>query len=173
MSICPLVFEGCTACSNTSTPKFSFAKQKNGNFLKSLQFSPDGAFTLAATEDNYALIGSLNPDTIKQHTYYTSSLNAEDPDYYDEKDQISSVPIGEAIYDLKWYPPHNQGAKCFVSTSRDHPIVLWDASSCEEDAIIRCTYRGYDPADELEAAISLCFNLAGDKLYAGANRTIR
>jgi WD40 repeat protein len=88
--------------------------------------------------------------------------------------QTKSVPIGESIYDLKWYPSAAQGTTpCFVSTSRDHPIMLWDVGDQHTEAAVRCTYRGYDHNDEIAAAVSLGFNLTGDKLYAGYNRMIR
>jgi len=88
----------------------------------------------------------------------------------------AEIPIGEAIYDLKWYPgmqSSDPATKCFISTSRDHPIMLWDAGREDGKAAVRCSYRGYDLADELDAAISLTFNLTGDKIYAGYERMIR
>lgn len=173
MSVCPLLFNTDAVALLNEASVYSAAFQKQANFLKSLQFSPDGAYTLSAQEDNNALISTLSPETTKKYAYYASVLcENEDLAVNGEVEPISIIPIGESIYDLKWFP-HNHGTKCFVSTSRDHPIVLWDASSTSEEASIRCTYRGYDHNDELEAALSLCFNLAGDKLYAGSNRMIR
>lgn len=51
----------------------------------------------------------------------------------------------------------------FVSTSRDHPLHMWDAFTGE----LRATYRAYDHLDEVVAANSVCFNTAGDKIFAG------
>lgn len=51
----------------------------------------------------------------------------------------------------------------FVSTSRDHPLHLWDAFTGN----LRATYRAYDHLDEVVAANSVCFNTAGDKIFAG------
>ncbi|KAG5561490.1 hypothetical protein RHGRI_004515 [Rhododendron griersonianum] len=39
----------------------------------------------------------------------------------------------------------------FASTTRDHPIHLWDATSGE----LRCTYRAFDAMDEITAAFSV------------------
>ncbi len=51
----------------------------------------------------------------------------------------------------------------FVSTSRDHPLHLWDAFTGN----LRATYRAYDHLDEVVAANSVCFNTSGDKIFAG------
>lgn len=51
----------------------------------------------------------------------------------------------------------------YVSTSRDHPLHMWDAFTGE----LRATYRAYDHLDEVVAANSVCFNTAGDKIFAG------
>lgn len=50
-----------------------------------------------------------------------------------------------------------------MSTSRDHPLHMWDAFTGE----LRATYRAYDHLDEVVAANSVCFNTAGDKIFAG------
>lgn len=57
----------------------------------------------------------------------------------------------------------------FASTTRDHPIHLWDAVSGE----LRCTYRAYDAMDEITAAFSIAFNPAGTKIFAGYNKLVR
>jgi WD40 repeat protein len=89
----------------------------------------------------------------------------------------------------------DSGSRCFVTSSRDHPILLWDANfdddglaACKTTVgttttcrvtdsaskkLIRASYRGYDHVDELDSCISLCFNLTGDKIYGGSNRMIR
>lgn len=56
----------------------------------------------------------------------------------------------------------------FVSTSRDHPLHMWDAFTGN----LRATYRAYDHLDEVVAANSVCFNTAGDKIFAGAGRSV-
>ncbi|CAM9122918.1 unnamed protein product, partial [Discosporangium mesarthrocarpum] len=57
----------------------------------------------------------------------------------------------------------------YVSTSRDHPLHMWDAFT----GALRATYRAYDHLDEVVAANSVCFNATGTKLFAGYNRMIR
>src|SRR4051812_35776034 len=68
----------------------------------------------------------------------------------------------------------------FLSTSRGHPVHMWDAFTgsvcCSPSPPLdfrdgnpshttqsRCTYRAYDHADELVSAISAVFNATGDK----------
>lgn len=167
---CPLDF----SISKTNTWNECIPATGSG-FVKSLQFSPDGLCTISATENNDAVICSLSEVCVHSLSYYGS--NGGSADIEEDLSRVeSTIPIGEAIYDLKWYPgmqSSNPGSKCFISTSRDHPITLWDAGSDIDQAIARCTYRGYDLADELDSAISLTFNLTGDKIYAGYERMIR
>lgn len=51
----------------------------------------------------------------------------------------------------------------YVSTSRDHPLHMWDAFSGN----LRATYRAYDHLDEVVAANSVSFNTKGNKIFAG------
>ncbi|MFS8009072.1 putative transcription factor WD40-like family [Helianthus anomalus] len=57
----------------------------------------------------------------------------------------------------------------FATTTRDHPIHLWDTSTGQ----LRCTYRAYDNMDEITAAFSIGFNPTGTKIFAGYNKSIR
>ena len=151
------------------------AQRSVRNFAKSFQFSPCGTLALSATEQDLAVVSALDADTVNVCRYYQHSI-MDQTQVKSPKPSLShrcSIPIGESIYDLKWHPSSNSSAQYFASTSRDHPTILWDVTDENENARMLSSYRGYDPADELEAAISLCFNLTGDKLYAGSNRTIR
>jgi WD40 repeat protein len=72
------------------------------------------------------------------------------------------VHIGESAYDAQWYPACNflvPQTAVFAATSRDKPVLLWDAvqGSC------RCTYRTYNNADEVTACRSICFHPGGEK----------
>lgn len=75
---------------------------------------------------------------------------------------------GETIYDFAWYPlmqPSEPASCCYLSTSRDHPIHLWDAFTGQ----LRASYRAYDHMDELAAAYCVAFSPYGDKIFAGEN----
>ena len=78
---------------------------------------------------------------------------------------------GETIYDCKWFPQFSladPSTTCFAISQRDHPIHLWDISG-----YIRCSYRGHNHLDEFDPAVSIAFNLSGDKIYSGSTRTIK
>jgi len=79
---------------------------------------------------------------------------------------------GETVYDACWYPlmdSRQPSTCCFLTTSRDHPIHLWDAFTGQH----RATYRAYDQMDEITAAISVTFNNTGEQIYAGYSGSIR
>ena len=79
---------------------------------------------------------------------------------------------GEPIHDFCWYPYMSASdpvTNVFATTTRDHPIHLWDATLGQ----LRCTYRAYDNMDEITAAFSVAFNPAGTKIFAGYNKCIR
>lgn len=56
----------------------------------------------------------------------------------------------------------------FVSTSRDHPLHMWDAFTGN----LRATYRAYDHLDEIVSANSTCFNTFGNKIFAGGGSVV-
>ncbi|KAK3011111.1 hypothetical protein RJ639_012670, partial [Escallonia herrerae] len=131
------------------------------NFLKGVKWSPDGSCFLTSSDDN-------KPD-------YSADVDAcslaEDSDT-DSYAATSVVNAGESVYDYCWYPfmSASDPVSCvFASTTRDHPIHLWDATSRE----LRCTYRAYDAMDEISAALSVGFNPAGTKIFAGYNNSVR
>ncbi|CAI0407235.1 unnamed protein product [Linum tenue] len=139
----------------------------SNNFLKGVKWSPDGSCFLSSSEDNKLRLFSL-PD------YYDGC----DPSAYSVGSGTDSygasvvVDEGEPIYDFSWYPymSSSEPVSCvFATTTRDHPIHLWDATS----GTLRCTYRAYDSVDEITAAISVAFNPDGTKIFAGYNKCIR
>ncbi|CAN1120203.1 Telomerase Cajal body protein 1 [Linum perenne] len=141
---------------------YHFSQQFRGstasnNFLKGVKWSPDGSCFLSSSEDNKLRLFSL-------------------PDYYDGCDASAYAAApgrdsygagmimdeGEPVYDFCWYPymASSDPVSCvFATTTRDHPIHLWDATS----GSLRCTYRAYDAVDEITAAILVAFNPAGTK----------
>ncbi|WOG89875.1 hypothetical protein DCAR_0209114 [Daucus carota subsp. sativus] len=132
------------------------------NFLKGIRWSPDGSCFLISTDDNtfhaFNLLNFFYRNRLISKRYsYNASLVLKE---------------GEAIYDYCWYPfmSASDPVTCvFASTTRDHPIHLWDAASGQ----LRCTYRAFDAMDEITAAMSIGFNPAGTKIFAGYNKTIR
>ncbi|KDP20885.1 hypothetical protein JCGZ_21356 [Jatropha curcas] len=137
------------------------------NFLKGVKWSPDGSCFLTSTEDNTLRLFSL-PDDGSGSDSNACSINVDEDSY----DASLVVNEGESVYDFCWYPymTASEPVSCvFASTTRDHPIHLWDASS----GLLRCTYRAYDAVDEITAAFSIAFNPAGTKIFAGYNKSVR
>ncbi|GBG86460.1 hypothetical protein CBR_g41455 [Chara braunii] len=137
------------------------------NFLRGIRWSPDGACLLANCEDNKLLIYDLPDDVAESRALDLSASGLKD-----SFDPTVEVQEGENVYDYQWYPlmtASDPSTCCFVSTTREHPIHLWDGITGQ----LRGTYRAYDAKDEITAAYSLAFNLDGNKLFAGYGRMLR
>ncbi|XP_059437677.1 uncharacterized protein LOC132170641 [Corylus avellana] len=137
------------------------------NFLKGVKWSPDGSCFLTSSEDNTLRVFTL-PD------YGSGGDGSTWSTISDEDSYAANVVVneGESVYDFCWYPymSASDPVSCvFASTTRDHPIHLWDATSGE----LRCTYRAYDAMDEIAAAFSIAFNPHGTKIFAGYNKAVR
>eukprot|EP00903_Cladosiphon_okamuranus_P011843 g11127.t1 len=148
------------------------------NFLKGASFSPDGTCLLTSSDDTVLRVFEVPNHVLRGEKLGTPSGNIDGSACSASSDVeadwspcLYSVE-GETIYDFAWYPYMSSAepaTSVFVSTSRDHPLHMWDAFTGE----LRATYRAYDHLDEVVAANSVCFNTAGDKIYAGYNRMIR
>ncbi|MCD7456000.1 hypothetical protein HAX54_030427 [Datura stramonium] len=137
------------------------------NFLKGVKWSPDGSCFLTCSDDNTFCLFTLPYDESGGLADFSSS--AADTDSYAASLVMSD---GESVYDYCWYPYMSSSSPetcVFASTTRDHPIHLWDATTGQ----LRCTYRAYDAMDEITAAFSIAFNPAGTKIFAGYNKSIR
>ncbi|XP_071698164.1 uncharacterized protein [Rutidosis leptorrhynchoides] len=137
------------------------------NFLKCVKWSPDGSCFLTSSDDNTLSLFSL-PDyeTCTDEKAFSISPNE------DSFPASLAITEGESIYDYCWYPymSASDPVSCvFATTTRDHPIHLWDATTGQ----LRCTYRAYDNMDEITAAFSVGFNPSGTKIYAGYNKSVR
>ncbi|KAG0007410.1 Telomerase Cajal body protein 1 [Entomortierella chlamydospora] len=129
------------------------------NFFKSVKWSPDGLCLLSSSNDNCLRIFAL-PDA--------TTTNLEDTPL------TAGVLIkeGEVVYDMCWYPAMNSQDPttcCVLSSSRDHPVHLWDAFTGE----LRCSYTIVDHCEVNIAPNALCFNLDGSKIYCGSNNMIQ
>ncbi|XP_051179264.1 uncharacterized protein [Lolium perenne] len=147
--------------------QFRAPRSSAGNFLKGVKWSPDGSSFLTSSDDNSLRLFYLPEDAYSADTAAEAAVGGQDS--YGASLQVNE---GEPVYDFCWYPymSVSDPATCvFASTSRDHPIHLWDAATGE----LRCTYRAYDAMDEITAALSISFNSTGSKLFAGYNKSIR
>ncbi|KAG2410095.1 LEC14B protein [Vigna angularis] len=123
------------------------------NFHKAVKWSPDGSCFLTSSDDNTLRLFA------PPGTESDASVAASDDDSF-----AANVVMheGESIHDFCWYPYMSSSdlvTNVFATTTRDHPIHLWDATSGQ----LRCTYRAYDAMDEITAAFSIAFNPAGTK----------
>ncbi|CAG8537701.1 9328_t:CDS:10 [Ambispora leptoticha] len=125
------------------------------NFFKMAKWSPDGTYTFRRLTE-FALIRPLNVfETIEE-----IALNP-----------VIQARTGETIYDCCWYPMMSSQEPetcCFLSSSRDHPIHLWDAFSGK----IRASYTIIDHREQIIGPNSLAFNLDGSRIYCGYNNMI-
>eukprot|EP00281_Chroomonas_sp_CCMP1168_P002055 CAMPEP_0206266098 /NCGR_PEP_ID=MMETSP0047_2-20121206/30379_1 /ASSEMBLY_ACC=CAM_ASM_000192 /TAXON_ID=195065 /ORGANISM="Chroomonas mesostigmatica_cf, Strain CCMP1168" /LENGTH=446 /DNA_ID=CAMNT_0053694101 /DNA_START=120 /DNA_END=1460 /DNA_ORIENTATION=+ len=136
------------------------------NFLKGIKWSPDGLCLLACADDNTVRLFEL-PSGDEQ-------LGEEGwPLSHDRMRSVLTVREGETIYDMAWLPGmvSTDPATCvFMSTSRDNPVHAWDAFT----GLPRGSYCAYTDAEELESALSICFdNVGSNKVYCGYNNCIR
>ncbi|KAG0575833.1 hypothetical protein KC19_5G034300 [Ceratodon purpureus] len=152
--------------------RYHFHKQTRSqaaenNFFKGVKWSPDGSCFLTSSEDNNLRVFDLPGDVLENTDTY-------DLDKSDEDSFAAALIIneGEAVYDFCWYPQMTttDASTCtFATSTRDHPVHLWDAVSGQ----LRCTYRAYDAMDEIAAAYSIAFNNSGSRLFCGYNKTLR
>ncbi|XP_017876357.1 telomerase Cajal body protein 1 [Ceratina calcarata] len=134
------------------------------NFTKGCHWSPDGTCLLVPSEDFrirvYELPRELYCEKIPLNlssTKLSAALTAKE---------------GGLIYDTCWYPFMNSwepATCCFLSTSKESPIHLWDAFNGE----LRATYRAYNQVDEVEASISIQFIDSAKEVWAGFKNALR
>lgn len=56
-----------------------------------------------------------------------------------------------------------------MASGHEGPIHLWDAFTGD----LRCSYRGYNSVDELEAAISVTFSADGQNVFCGYKKNVK
>ncbi|XP_078051339.1 telomerase Cajal body protein 1-like, partial [Augochlora pura] len=134
------------------------------NFTKGCQWSPDGTCLLVSSEDFRNRIYEL-PEEIYlgkvPSNLKPTNLRA-----------VLNISEGGLIYDTCWYPymvSWEPETCCFLSTSRDSPIHLWDAFNGE----LRATYRPYNDVDEIEASISVQFIDSATEIWSGFKNGLR
>ena len=118
-----------------------------------------------SNDDNQIRLFEVPLDGVATHSDWASSPSLRPALWIKE---------GETIYDMEWYPGMNSGEPstcCFLSTSRDNPVHVWDAFTGH----LRAAYCAYTDAEELDAAYSICFDrlTPSNKLYCGFNNCIR
>ncbi|KAI8929180.1 WD40-repeat-containing domain protein [Entophlyctis helioformis] len=159
------------------------------NYFKSLSWSPDGQCILTNSNDNALRLFDTRValQTLASHDA-SSAGNADasetgpmqtslDGDRH-SGDGSSSMPVpvdlaeslkihlAEPTYDLAWYPFMNSADPatcCFVSSSRDHPVQLWDAYTGQ----LRGSYITKDHVDQVAAPMAVAFSPDGSEVFCG------
>ncbi|XP_014610118.1 PREDICTED: telomerase Cajal body protein 1 isoform X1 [Polistes canadensis] len=133
------------------------------NFTKGCQWSPDDTCLLVPSEDFRIRLYEL------PSTFYSNKIPLD----FTTLDLKAAVVVKEGglVYDTCWYPfmnSWNPATCCFLSTSKESPIHLWDAFTGE----LRATYRAYNDVDEVAAAISVQFIDYGKQIFSGFKNTL-
>lgn len=134
------------------------------NFTKGCQWSPDGTCLLVPSEDLRIRIYEL-PRELYSGQFSSNFIQT------DFKPALT-VKEGGLIYDVCWYPFMNSWEPitcCFLSTSRESPVHLWDAFTGE----LRATYQPYNQVDEIEASLSVQFVNSGREIWCGFKNAVR
>ncbi|KAK4874695.1 hypothetical protein RN001_014055 [Aquatica leii] len=135
------------------------------HYVKSCKWSPDGTCLLTVVRGAGTHVMELPSDLYTGDMMLTSRpVNPLSP--------AVSVPEGGLIYDYCWYPgmnSNNPATCCWAASGHEGPIHLWDAFTGD----LRCTYRGYNNVDELEAAISVAFSADGQNIFCGYKKNVK
>lgn len=137
----------------TKDIQLSEASKPSNNFLKGVKWSPDGACLLSNSDDNVLRL-------------FEPALSGSAP-----RSVLRFLP-GDTVFDYEWYPlmnSSNPATCCLVSTSRGHPIQLWDAFTGD----LRASYCAYDHLDEPISALSVTCDPTGEHILAGYDEEIR
>lgn len=150
------------------------ARCVNSNFLKGVEWSPDGACLLTASDDNRLRVFDLSADVLEASGLGNADENSLDgiASAVDSSPPAITIQEGELVYDYAWYKgmtAADPSTCCFATTCRALPIHLWDACTGE----LRCSYRAFDDKDEVSASNSITFSPDGATLAAGASKVIR
>ncbi|XP_035899910.1 telomerase Cajal body protein 1 homolog [Anopheles stephensi] len=136
------------------------------NYLQGCHWSPDGTCVLTTVNNDGMHIVELPTDL-----YSNDSVSEDRP--VDLLTSAVHVKEGGLVYDCAWYPAMNSGRPetcCWIASRQHEPIQLWDAFT----GGLRCSYKGYDQFDEVEAALSLTFApVDGATLYGGYKKSIK
>lgn len=136
------------------------------NYVRGCTWSPDGTCILVPVNRDGMHVFELPTDL---YGCDTVSPNTRPVDVLQSAIHIRE---GGTIYDYCWYPFMNSAvpASCCWLTTRQHgPIQMFDAF----DGALRCTYRGYDAVDEVEAALSVCFSTDGQSVIGGYRKSLK
>jgi WD40 repeat protein len=126
------------------------------------QFSPDGLCVLTSVGKQVQLFNTPPSD---------SSLESSTTQIIPWKTALVADG-GDTVRSYTWYPlmsSTDTTTSCFVATSRDQPIHLYDAYT----SAIRATYSPYNEKEEMESPTVVDFTPDGQRIICGGFRTDR
>ncbi|KAI8851289.1 WD40-repeat-containing domain protein [Chytridium lagenaria] len=126
--------------------------------FKNVLWSPDGTCLLSGSNDDIIRI------------YEVKIPQNEDKDPAPMVESVSSK-VGSSIYDYCWYPLMHSldpPSCCFITSSRDHPLQLWDAYN----GTLRASYGSYSSGDYIKAPYSVTFSPDGSQVIGGLESRI-
>ncbi|KAF6762429.1 hypothetical protein DFP72DRAFT_558231 [Ephemerocybe angulata] len=173
----PPVYDITKAPSTTHSFKLSSSSSNNStNFARTAKIAPDGSSFIAQCEDHSLQLFDfphfVAPGTpssslafhylLHQHHCFIDS---------NEAPSTSSSPRlnlkqGSPVVDFAWFPSASKldpATYCFVSSVRECPVKLLDASTGK----LRASYRIVDHRERQIAPNSLAFTYSGERLYCG------
>ncbi|CAG7833837.1 unnamed protein product [Allacma fusca] len=139
-------------------------------FLKGCKWAPDGSCLLTNSDDSKLRVFNF-PENV---SHVQDWNNVSSGSIQEDRTWTSALSIREGglIYDYNWYPfasSMDPATTVFLTTTKDTPIHLWDATYGN----LRATYLAYNDVDEPTAAYSVSFDASGEKIFAGYDKSIR
>ncbi|CEM11297.1 unnamed protein product [Vitrella brassicaformis CCMP3155] len=144
----------------------------NNNYIKAAKIAPDGSSVLSASEDTLLRLYALDQEALNAERERRATAGGSDAKAAALRPWTCAYE-GECIFDFAWYPlfaADDLSSACFASTSRGHPIHLFNAL----DGSLRTSYLPYNAfSHEPETALSLAFHPQGQVLFAGSRSCVK
>jgi hypothetical protein len=136
------------------------------NFVKGVKWAPDGTCFLTSSEDNRLRLFELPKNIHDNNSNNNNDDGNNTSNNVEHLKSVLSVREAETIYSYCWYPMMTSldpSTCCFLTSSRDHPVHMWDAFTGQQ----RGVYRGYDTKDEIRSPYSVSFDVTGERILCG------
>ncbi|KAI7863821.1 WD40-repeat-containing domain protein [Spinellus fusiger] len=139
---------------------------ETNNYFRNSKWSPDGTCLLTNSEDTMIRLFHL-----PQNVYDQTATDDSEPVTVESMAPVLAIREGESIYDFAWFPMMNAqdpATFCFLTSVRDHPVRLWDATT----QTVRASYCAIDHRERFIGPNVVRFNLEGSKIYCGYENMI-
>ncbi|XP_001849879.2 telomerase Cajal body protein 1 homolog [Culex quinquefasciatus] len=143
----------------------SWDKAAKQNYVRGCLWSPDGSCVLSTVNNDGMHVFELPTDV-----YGAEKVSTDRP--VNLLDAAVHVRESTLVYDYQWYPGMHSSVPetaVWIASRQHEPIQMWDAYTGK----LRCSYKGYNAVDEVEAALSLAWSLDGAFIYGGYKKSIK